>query len=129
MIIIELFKLSPEDLSEICIKAEFDENNQLIIDEENCVRKGNIIFFKKPIYIKFGVLQTSILGYTAIVKEDADFTFLFLFAVAETEKYRDTLESFYDANHCDRYDCFGLDGYCTDYNQPDYVEISSVFPL
>ena len=57
----ELFKLSPEELSEICIKAEFDENDQLIINEENCVHKGNLIFFKKPIYIKFDVLQMSIM--------------------------------------------------------------------
>ena len=38
----ELFKLSPEELDRICIKAEFDEKNQLIIDEENCIHEDNI---------------------------------------------------------------------------------------
>jgi len=40
-----LFKLNPKELAKICIKAEFDEKNRLIIDEENCVHENNIIFF------------------------------------------------------------------------------------
>lgn len=83
----------------------------LLLTKKIVFIKAILSFFKKPIYIKFGVLKSSILGYTAIVKEDVDYTFLFLFAIAETEKYRETLREFYDVNHCNRYDCFGLDGY------------------
>lgn len=107
----ELFKLSPEKLSEICIVAEFDEKEQLIIDERNCIHEGNITFLKRPILIRYGVLQTSIFNKTAIVKESEDCAFLYVFALAETAKYRETLRDYYELNHCNQYDCFALNGY------------------
>lgn len=113
----ELFKLSPEELDRICIKAEFDEKNQLIIDEENCIHEDNITFFKKPILISYGDLLISVLDHTAIVKENQDGFLLFLFAIAETKQYRESLENFYDMHHCDRYDCFGADCYYTGWEE------------
>ena len=108
-----LFKLSPKELDNICVKAEFDEEFQLIIEKENCVQEGNITFFKNPIKINYGALLAGVLDHTAIVKENENDSMLFLFAIAETEKYRDNLENFYNTNHCDQYDCFGVDCYCT----------------
>lgn len=123
----QLFKSSPTELSKNCINAEFDKKNQLIIDTENCVCENNITFFKKPIRIRFGVLQTSILDKTAIVKEDTDCAFLFLFALAETAKYKETLREFYDTNHCDQYNCFGLDGYYTGWEESEYLHPLEVY--
>ncbi len=40
----ELFKLEPEKLQEVCVKAEFDENHQLIIKKENCIYE-KILYF------------------------------------------------------------------------------------
>jgi len=119
----ELFKLSPEELSKICIKAEFDEKYQLIINKENCIHEDNIIFFKKPILISYGDLLLSVLDHTAIVEENREGVLLFLFAIAETEKYRDTLENFYDTHHCDQYDCFGVDCYRTGWEEYDIMYV------
>lgn len=107
----DLFKLSPEELSKVCVEAEFDENHQLVFKPENCIQEDNITFLKQPIRVRYGTLQTSILGKTAIVKEAINCSFLYLFAVAETKKYRETLRNFYETNCCDQYDCSGLDGY------------------
>ena len=41
----------------------------------------------------------------------------FLMPFAETKRYRETLRDFYEANHCDQYDCSGLDGYCTGWDE------------
>lgn len=112
-----LFKLSPEELSKICIKAEFDEKEQLILKEENCFQKGAITFLKQPVRVKLGELLAGILDKTAIVKENVDCAFLYLFALADTKKHRETLRDFYENHHCDEYDCSGLDGYCTGWDE------------
>lgn len=109
-----LFKLSSE---EVCAKVIFDEKGKLILKEENYIQKGNITFLKQPIKVRYGNLQISILDKTAIVKENEDGSFLYLFAFAETKRYRETLRDFYEANHCDQYDCSGLDGYCTGWDE------------
>ena len=109
-----LFKLSSE---EVCAKVIFDEKGKLILKEENYIQKGNITFLKQPVRVKLGELLAGILDKTAIVKENEDGSFLYLFAFAETKRYRETLRDFYEANHCDQYDCSGLDGYCTGWDE------------
>lgn len=89
----ELFKLSPEELSKVCVEVEFDENHQLVFKPENCIQENNITFFKQPIRVRYGTLQTSILGKTAIVKEAIYCSFLYLFAVAETKNIEKLYES------------------------------------
>jgi len=107
----ELFKLSPEELSKVCLEAEFDEKRQLIIQPSNLIREGNIVLLKRPIRIRYGTLQTSTLGKTTIVKEDVDCSFLYLLALADTKQHRETLRNYYETNHCDEYDCIGLNSY------------------
>jgi len=89
--------------------------------------KTILSFFKKPIYIRSGVLQTRALDYTAIVKEDTDCAFLFFFAIAGTKRYRETLEEFYEVNFCDQYDCLGLDCYHTGWKESRYLHASDDF--
>lgn len=110
-IINELFKLEPEKLQEMCAKSEFDENHQLIIKKENCIYERNIIFLKQPILAQLSDLLTGLLGKSAIVKENKDGSLLYLLALTETEKYRETLREFYETNHCDQYNCSGLKGF------------------
>lgn len=112
-----LFSLSPEELEEVCTNAEFDKEHQLILQQSNCIQEGNIILLKKPIKTKLGELLAGALDKSVIVKESKDGFFLYLLALAETEPYREELRNYYETNHCDEYDCFGLKCYYTGWKE------------
>lgn len=102
-----LFELSPEELSKICVEAEFDENGQFIIDEENCIHQDGIIIFKRPIHILYEDFICEILDTKAIIKEDSDSRFVYMFAMTETKSERasDALCNFYDSGSGFQNDC------------------------
>lgn len=106
----ELFRLSTEELSKICVEAEFDEKNQLILDEENCIHKGGIIIFKRPVYVSYEDFICEILDTKAIVKEDNDSNFVYMFAMTEikSEETSDALCDFFESGNGFQNNC-----YCT----------------
>ena len=94
-----LFYLTTEELSKICVEAEFDEKGQFIIDKENSIYKDGIIIFKQPIHILYEDFICEILDTKAIIKEEQDTSKVYMFAMTETksEKASDALCDFFDS--------------------------------
>lgn len=93
-----LFHLTTEELSKICMEAEFDENGQFIIDEDNCIHQDGIIIFKRPIHILYEDFICEILDTLAIIKKERGTSKVYMFAMTEikTEETSDVLCDFYD---------------------------------
>jgi hypothetical protein len=95
----KLFDCEDSELSSKCIEAEFNDNHDLKIDEDNCVRDNGIIFFKHPLHMKYVAMQTGILDRAAIVKLDESGVFVYMFALTESKKDYDTICDYYDNNN------------------------------
>ena len=106
-----LFHLTTEELSKICIEAEFDEKGQFIIDEENCIYRDGIIIFNRPIHILYEDFICEILDTKAVVKEDSDSRFVYMFAMTEIklEKNLDALYDFFEEGNGFQNNCYGMD--------------------
>ncbi len=106
-----LFHLTTEELSKICVEAEFDEEHHLILDEKNCIHQNGFMLFKQPIYAKRGCILGGVASREIIIKKTKeDSTQIYLLAMTESssDDYDKLLYDFFDSENCSDKGCMIL---------------------